>query len=67
MKAVATSVISVDNERSWKELDELTRSLSKTAGVISADFNHATDKLIIRYDADVITLTQIKQGILKKH
>ena len=35
-------------------------------GIISADFNHTTDKLIIRYDADVITLTEIKKEILKK-
>ena len=65
-QAVATSVISVDHDRSWKEFSELTRDLSEMAGIISADFNHATNKLIIRYDADVITLTEIKKAILKK-
>lgn len=61
----STSIIAITSSEVAKGITQLKKRLLMVNGVNEVEFNYATQKLLVKYDAAVVTPNQIRKLVEK--
>jgi hypothetical protein len=60
-----TRAVLISRVKTVKNIEDLRRRISDIEGVVSVDFNHLTQKLLVRYEGESPRIQHIEQRIRK--